>query len=159
MAERKGRFKVDFLLDLEKEIQERWDKERVFEEDAPEDSENVEKYFVNFPYPYMNGRLHLGHTFTLTKCDFSVGYQRLLGKKCLYPFGFHCTGMPIKACADKLKREMEDFGYPPKFPEAVEEVAPETQSDNIPKDKSKGISPIMIYLGETNFFFQEKKVR
>lgn len=138
MAERKGRFKVDFLLDLEKEIQERWDKERVFEEDAPEDSENVEKYFVNFPYPYMNGRLHLGHTFTLTKCDFSVGYQRLLGKKCLYPFGFHCTGMPIKACADKLKREMEDFGYPPKFPEAVEEVAPETQSDNIPKDKSKG---------------------
>jgi leucyl-tRNA synthetase len=76
----------------------------------------------------------------LTKCDFAVGYQRLLGKKCLYPFAFHCTGMPIKACADKLKREMEDFGYPPKFPEVEETVAEtEKDSDNVLKDKSKGL--------------------
>lgn len=65
-------------------------------------------------------------------------YQRLQGKKVLFPFGFHCTGMPIKACADKLKRELELYGYPPKFPieeEIVEEVA---SNDVIIKDKSKG---------------------
>ena len=39
------------------------------------------------------------------------------GKKCLFPFGFHVTGMPIKACADKIKRELETFGYPPQFPQ------------------------------------------
>jgi len=69
----------------------------------------------------MNGKLHLGHTFTISKCEFAVGYQRLKGKHCLFPFGFHCTGMPIKACSDKLKREIADFGYPPKFPENTEE--------------------------------------
>ena len=62
---------------------------------------------VTFPYPYMNGRLHLGHTFTISKCEFAVGYQRLKGKKCLFPFGFHVTGMPIKACADKIKKEID----------------------------------------------------
>jgi leucyl-tRNA synthetase len=53
----------------------------------------------------------------------------------------HCTGMPIKACADKLKREMEDFGFPPNFPEETD--APEADSgpsrdDPVIKDKSKG---------------------
>ena len=43
-----------------------------------------EKYMVTFPYPYMNGRLHLGHTFTICKCEFSVGFQRLkVIKPCL----------------------------------------------------------------------------
>jgi leucyl-tRNA synthetase len=32
------------------------------------------------------------------------------GKRALFPQGYHCTGMPIKSCADKLAREMEKFG-------------------------------------------------
>ena len=32
------------------------------------------------------------------------------GKRALFPLGYHCTGMPIKACADKLVREIELFG-------------------------------------------------
>lgn len=55
----------------------------------------------------------------------------------LFPFGFHCTGMPIKACADKLKREMAQFGCPPVFPEQ-EEVLIKEEGDLVPKDKSKG---------------------
>lgn len=119
-SERKSNAKVSALRNIEVQVQETWKNEKVFEEDAPElDSEEAKKknkYFVNFPYPYMNGCLHLGHTYSLSKCEFAVGYQRMQGKVCLYPFGFHCTGMPIKACADKLQREMEDFGYPPQFP-------------------------------------------
>lgn len=45
--------------------------------------------------------------------------------------------MPIKACADKLKREMETYGNPPIFPEDVVEVE-EKEDDFVIKDKSKG---------------------
>jgi len=50
--------------------------------------------------------LHLGHAFSLSKTEFSMGFERLQGKKTLWPFGFHCTGMPIQAAADNLRREM-----------------------------------------------------
>ena len=32
---------------------------------------SCEKFICTFPYPYMNGRLHLGHTFTISKCEVS----------------------------------------------------------------------------------------
>lgn len=143
MTERKGTAKLDFLRKIEEEIQQKWEKERAFDCDAPTTiggSSNKNKFFVTFPYPYMNGRLHLGHTFCLSKCEFAVGYQRLKGKQCLFPFGLHCTGMPIKACADKLKREMELYGNPPQFPEEEEEEVqkPTFADEIIIKDKSKG---------------------
>ncbi|XP_040855077.1 leucine--tRNA ligase, cytoplasmic [Ochotona curzoniae] len=142
MAERKGTAKVDFLKKIEREIQQRWEAEKVFEVNARDAEQQASraKYFVTFPYPYMNGRLHLGHTFSLSKCEFAVGYQRLKGKACLFPFGLHCTGMPIKACADKLKREIELYGCPPDFPdeeEEEEEVNVKTE-DVVIKDKAKG---------------------
>ena len=48
--------------------------------------------------------------------------------------------MPIKACADKLKREIEDYGCPPNFPAVEEEEAPKEVDAlaEITKDKSKG---------------------
>jgi hypothetical protein len=30
------------------------------------------KFFGNFPYPYMNGLLHLGHAFTISKVRFAA---------------------------------------------------------------------------------------
>uniref|UniRef100_A0A9J8CQ65 Leucine--tRNA ligase, cytoplasmic n=1 Tax=Cyprinus carpio carpio TaxID=630221 RepID=A0A9J8CQ65_CYPCA len=143
MTERKGTAKLDFLRKIEEEVQQKWEQEKIFETDAPataEENTNENKYFVTFPYPYMNGRLHLGHTFCLSKCEFAVGYQRLKGKQCLFPFGLHCTGMPIKACADKLKREMELYGNPPQFPEEEEEEEEQKEitDEVIIKDKSKG---------------------
>lgn len=130
---------MEYLQRIEQEVQQRWERERLHEVDAPEEPKKSqdEKFFVTFPYPYMNGRLHLGHTFSLSKAEFAIRYQRAKGKRVLWPFGFHCTGMPIKACADKLKREMQDYGYPPQFPAVTEEAAPVETSD-VPKDKSKG---------------------
>ena len=67
----------------------------MFEADAPVEG-SAEKFFGTFPYPYMNGVLHLGHAFSLSKLEFASAYHRLCGKNVLFPQGFHCTGMPIK---------------------------------------------------------------
>ncbi len=45
----------------------------------------------------MNGLLHVGHAFSLSKVEFATAFQRLCGKRVLFAQGFHCTGMPIKA--------------------------------------------------------------
>jgi leucyl-tRNA synthetase len=59
------------------------------------EEKNASKYFVTFPYPYMNGYLHLGHAFSMSKAEYQVRYQRQRGRNALWPFAFHCTGMPI----------------------------------------------------------------
>nr|XP_060626926.1 leucine--tRNA ligase, cytoplasmic-like [Anolis sagrei ordinatus] len=141
MTERKGTAKVDFLKKIEKEIQQKWEDEGAFEVNASDATSRKSngKYFATFPYPYMNGRLHLGHTFSLSKCEFAIGFQKLKGKACLFPFGLHCTGMPIKACADKLKREMELYGCPPEFPDEEEEEEDDSKEEEVViKDKAKG---------------------
>lgn len=135
--------KRDYLKTLEKKYQDEWKEAHIFETDAPTQEETAglspaqiqekfPKWFGNFPYPYMNGSLHLGHAFSISKIEFAAGYQRLLGKRVLFPHGFHVTGMPIKASADKIIREMEMFGQ--NFenfetPEEVDEV-PTAESNN-----------------------------
>ncbi len=72
--------------------------------------EKQPKFFGTMAYPYMNGTLHAGHSFSVSKIEFTAGWARMQGKKALFPMGFHCTGMPIKACADKLVNEIKLFG-------------------------------------------------
>eukprot|EP00912_Choanoflagellata_sp_UC4_P000898 UC4_evm1s553 len=141
----KSTAKLDRLRDIEVRVQRKWNETRAFEKNAPEGqgaARSAETYVCTFPYPYMNGRLHLGHAFTILKADFSVGYERLKGKTCLFPFGFHCTGMPIKASADKLVKELELFGNPPVYPPPPEETEEEKivkgQQDTKSAKKKKG---------------------
>ncbi|KAK9367742.1 hypothetical protein V1509DRAFT_625170 [Lipomyces kononenkoae] len=113
--------KRDALIASEKKFQKKWAEEKVFQINPPaldetsindpdELREKYPKFFGTMAYPYMNGVLHAGHSFTMSKVEFQTGYERMLGKRALFPLGFHCTGMPIKACADKLVREIEMFG-------------------------------------------------
>jgi len=110
----KGKFKRDALLSNEANVQALWEKEKAFESDVNSEKES---FMVTFPYPYSNGHLHIGHAFSLSKAMFRAQYERHMGKNVLFPFAFHCTGMPIQAAANKLKAEIEQFGIPPKFPE------------------------------------------
>jgi leucyl-tRNA synthetase len=93
-------------------------------------------------YPYMNGTLHAGHTFTVSKVEFTAGFARMQGKRTLFPMGFHCTGMPIKACADKLINEIKLFGknfegYNEDAAPQVEKPAQSTHHEDVTKFTAK----------------------
>jgi leucyl-tRNA synthetase len=134
----------DHIRANELKVQEKWADDKTFERlpEFNEDGTPKPKFMVTFPYPYMNGRLHLGHAFSLTKAEFAVRFQRLQGKNALWPFAFHCTGMPIQAAANKLRDEIAKYGCPPVFPAPVaaddaDKEAPVTAAEAIAA-KSKG---------------------
>ncbi|KAI9677845.1 MAG: cytosolic leucyl tRNA synthetase [Trizodia sp. TS-e1964] len=115
--------KRDALIAIERKYQAQWAQEKLFQVDAPsiedvpfksvpaaELRNRFPKFFGTMAYPYMNGSLHAGHSFTASKIEFTTGFARMQGKRALFPLGFHCTGLPIKACADKLVREVAMFG-------------------------------------------------
>ncbi|KFY86661.1 hypothetical protein V498_07428 [Pseudogymnoascus sp. VKM F-4517 (FW-2822)] len=121
--ELKGTEKRDSLIAVEKKYQKKWQDDAVFQPNAPsitdiplgalsakEVREKYPKFFGTMAYPYMNGTLHAGHSFSVSKIEFTAGWARMQGKRALFPMGFHCTGMPIKACADKLINEIKLFG-------------------------------------------------
>ncbi|KAG5391708.1 hypothetical protein IGI04_021671 [Brassica rapa subsp. trilocularis] len=115
-SESKSFVRRDRLLEIEVAVRKWWEDEGVFLAESRKDPPKTgEKFFATFPFPYMNGYLHIGHAFSLSKVDFASAYHRLRGANVLLPFGFHCTGMPIKASADKLSREIQQFGNPPVF--------------------------------------------
>ncbi|KAK1567022.1 hypothetical protein Q3G72_007314 [Acer saccharum] len=134
----------DRLLEIEAKVKTLWEENDIFRaESCEKPPEKGEKFFGNFPVPYMNGYLHLGHAFTLSKIEFAAAYHRLRGANVLLPFAFHCTGMPIKASADKLAREIKQFGEPPVFPkkvkeQVVEQPVAEDANSGAPPDKFKG---------------------
>ncbi|CAI6085325.1 unnamed protein product [Clonostachys chloroleuca] len=130
--------KRDSLIEYEKKYQKEWADANLFVNDAPTDSEGEKhKYFGTTAYPYMNGTLHAGHAFTFSKIEFGTGFARMEGKRTLFPQGFHCSGMPIKAAADKLAREIELFGEKFERYEEEELAASDAQGAQAKTDLSK----------------------
>ncbi|UCG69777.1 MAG: leucine--tRNA ligase [Thermoplasmata archaeon] len=112
---------------IENKWQQKWNEAKIFE---TEPLQGQKKYFLNFPYPYMNGYMHLGHAYTLLRVDVYARFKRMMGFNVLFPFAFHCTGSPIVSAADRIKEKdpkqmkiMEDMGIPsdliPRFAEPV----------------------------------------
>ncbi|KIV97557.1 leucine-tRNA ligase [Exophiala mesophila] len=141
----------DVLIAIEKKYQKEWQDSGVFESDAPstadipfnsvpaaEIREKHPKYFGTFAYPYMNGALHAGHSFTVSKVEFTAGFNRLQGKRVLFPLGFHCTGMPIKACADKLVEDVKKFGQ--NFENYKEDEEDEEEANGVPVAPVQGVA-------------------
>jgi leucyl-tRNA synthetase len=86
---------------IEKKWQEEWEKARIFEANF---DPNRKKFFVTFPYPYVNGSIHLGAAFTAFRVDSYARFKRMQGFNVLYPQGFHATGEPILGTIERLEK-------------------------------------------------------
>jgi len=85
---------------VEEKWQQKWIEAKIFESDPTD----AEKYFINFPFPYINGSPHLGHGYSLMKAEAMARFQRMKGKNTLFPFAFHATGEPIVGAAKRIKK-------------------------------------------------------
>ncbi len=90
---------VDFRA-LEQKWNRIWEEQKAFESNA---EQGKKKFFVTFPYPYMNGYLHLGHYYSIMRTEVFARYKRQTGHNVLFPQGWHCTGSPIESVAKRIR--------------------------------------------------------
>ncbi len=85
--------------EIEDKWQKAWAEARLFEPGIS----NKAPYMVTAAFPYTNGPPHIGHLRTYATADVLARYMRMKGFNVLYPMGFHLTGIPIIAQANRLR--------------------------------------------------------
>ena len=88
------------LKELEDRLSREWIEKGLFNAD-PEPSKP--KFFITFPFPYMNGSLHLGHAYSAGRLDVIARYYRMKGYNVLYPWAWHWTGEAVMGVVHRLE--------------------------------------------------------
>jgi leucyl-tRNA synthetase len=94
------------LKQIEEKWSAKWADAHLFEADP--DTER-KKIMVTFPYPYMNGPLHVGHTFTASRVDAYARFKRMQGYNVLWPWGWHWTGQPLLGASQRVASGDQDY--------------------------------------------------
>ncbi|MCJ7423951.1 leucine--tRNA ligase [Candidatus Bathyarchaeota archaeon] len=97
---------MDFLKQIEEKWQRSWETARIFEADP---DKNKPKFFVTFPYAYMNGPLHAGHAFTASRVDAYARFKRMQGYNVLFPWAWHWTGQPLVGASERVAKGDKEF--------------------------------------------------
>ncbi len=85
----------------EKKWIDEWARNGTFDAEVKVDQPKI---FVNAPFPYMNGPLHIGHAFTYTRLDTFARYKRMRGYNVLFPFAWHWTGEAVAGQSVRLMK-------------------------------------------------------
>jgi leucyl-tRNA synthetase len=94
------------MKQIEEKWQKKWENARIFEADP---DPKRKKMLVTFPYPYMNGPLHVGHTFTATRVDAYARFKRMQGYNVLWPWAWHWTGQPLLGASERVAKGDEAY--------------------------------------------------
>ncbi len=89
--------------EIEKELQEFWDKNKVylFDDTTEKNCETRETFSIDTPPPNVSGGLHIGHVCSYSQTDFVARYKRLMGYSVFYPMGFDDNGLPTEKFVEK----------------------------------------------------------
>jgi len=124
------------LKRIEAKWQQKWEETHVFEADP---DAKRKKIFVTFPYPYMNGPLHVGHGFTATRVDAYARFKRMQGYNVLFPWAWHWTGQPLAGASERVRKGDKEFIR------ALREV------DGVPEaELAKFVDPVYMAMYYTN---------
>ena len=88
------------IHDREKYWMSEWEKSKIFQ---PVRDPKKKKFFLTFPFPYMNGSLHLGHGYTATRLDVIARYKRMKGFNVLFPWAWHWTGEAVMGICHRIE--------------------------------------------------------
>ena len=91
---------------IEQKWQKRWEEAKLFEADP---DPNRQKKLLTFPFPYMNGPLHVGHAFTASRVDVYARFKRMQGFNVLWPWSWHWTGQPLLGASQRVARNDEAY--------------------------------------------------
>ena len=97
---------MEFLRKIEEKWQKKWEKAKIFEVDP---DPNKKKFFVTFPYPYINGPLTVGHAFTASRIDSYARFKRMQGYNVLFPWAWHWTGQPLLGASQRIVKGDKEF--------------------------------------------------
>jgi len=97
---------MEFLKEIEEKWQKNWQNAKIFEANP---DPNKTKFFITFPYPYMNGPLHVGHAFTASRIDAYARFKRMQGYNVLFPWAWHWTGQPLAGASERVAKGDEEF--------------------------------------------------
>lgn len=86
---------------IEKKWRAKWAKAKIFEADV---NPKKKKFFTSNIIPYVNGDIHIGHSFTYSRVDAYVRFKRMQGFNACLAQGFHATGEPILGTVERLRK-------------------------------------------------------
>ncbi len=86
---------------IDKKWQKIWEKQKLHETDV---DKKRKKFFTSIIIPYVNGDVHVGHSYTYSRTDVYARFKRLQGFNVLLAEAFHATGEPIVGTIERLKK-------------------------------------------------------
>ena len=105
------------FVEREREVEEFWKKEQIFEKSILEQKENSSYVFYDGP-PTANGKPHIGHVETRAFKDMIPRFHAMKGKMVPRKAGWDTHGLPVELEIEKEigingKEQIESYGVAP----------------------------------------------